>query len=170
MIPGTTGKSSCRGDVVYLSRRGSCNWVNSISLNDDVKSVTSGIVVTRCWPPLWCRLGALRLLCPNKWLCIRQGSSSKHTCTTGDECHPWCWKQRGQCHEKTTVFVRWAAGLTCPLTLPFAHCHQDLDLGPNCYAPHVALWNGTRGYHCAQMCLCNNQPSKEICPQWIDGQ
>jgi hypothetical protein len=69
-------------------------------------------------------------------------------CTTIDECHPWCLKQQGQHHETTLVFVWWAVKLLCPLTLPFAHCHQDAYLGLNCFAPNVAIWNGIGGYHC----------------------
>jgi hypothetical protein len=33
------------------------------------------------------------------------------------------------------------------MTLPFAHCHQDVDLGLNFFPPNVGLWNGIRGYH-----------------------
>jgi hypothetical protein len=82
MILGTISKSFCNGDVVYLSRRKSCSWVNSITSNNDVKSIACGIVFTRCWPPLWCHLGARWLSCPNKWLCTWQGLGSKHTLQT----------------------------------------------------------------------------------------
>jgi hypothetical protein len=66
------------------------------------------------------------------------------------------------------VFVQRATGLTCPRTLPSAWCRQDFDLGLNYFASHVALSNGTGGYHYVQMCSCSNQWGKDICRQWID--
>ncbi len=53
-------------------------------------------------------------------------------CTTIDECHPWCLEQQGQHHGVALVFVRWVTNLKCPLTMIFAHCHQDVDFGLNC--------------------------------------
>jgi len=94
--------------------------------------------------------------------------SSSEPCTKVNECHPWCLQLQGQHHRIVLVFVQWAAELTCPLTLPFAHCCQNVDLGLNCFAPNVVLWNGIKGYHYAQMSLCNNRYGKEICCQSID--
>ncbi len=91
-------------------------------------------------------------------------------CTTIDGCHPRCWELQGQHHGIVLAFVRWAAGLTCLRTLPFARCCQDFGLGLNCFVPHVSLWNGARGYHCGQMCFYNNQWGKDICHRWIDWQ
>jgi hypothetical protein len=77
-------------------------------------------------------------------------------CTIVDECHPWCWEQQGQHHGVAMVFIWWATELTCPLTLPFAHGRHEANWRLNCFAPHVALWNGIGGYHYDQMSLCNN--------------
>ncbi len=65
-----------------LPQSGVATWVNSISSNDDAKSVTGGILVTRRRPSLRCRLGVLQLSCPNKWLCTRLASGSRHTSQT----------------------------------------------------------------------------------------
>jgi len=139
--------------------------MNSISSNNDVKSIIGGIVFARCWPLLWCHLGAWWLSCPNKWLCTWQGFNSKHTLQTLHNKDVYNNKanitKQGQHHRATLVFLWWVAELTCPLTLHFAHCHQDVDLGLNCFAPTVALWNGIGGYHYAQMSLCNNQWGEE---------
>ncbi len=89
-------------------------------------------------------------------------------CTTIEECHPWCLKQQGQHQRVALMFIQRATELTCPLTFLFALCHQDVDLGLNCFAPNVKLWYGIWGYHCAQMFLCNNQWGKEICRQLIN--
>ncbi len=152
--------------------RRSCSPVNWISSNDDVKSISGGIVVTRCGPPLRCRLGALRLSCPNKWLRTREGSGSKHTLQTlhNNKRIPSMLLRTTRPTSRSSSGVCSMGGWINLRTLPFAHCCQDFGLGLNCFTPHVALWNGTRGYHCGQMCSYSNQQGKDICHRRMDWQ
>jgi hypothetical protein len=80
-------------------------------------------------------------------------------CTIVNKCHSWCLKQQGQHHKVALVFVLWATELTCPLTLSFTHCCQD-----------VALWNGIGSYHYAQTpCATINGARKFVVNRLIDN-